>query len=38
MQIAQTIKERVLDRKGPAKYYSLEEMEEYFKSRGIIDV
>jgi prevent-host-death family protein len=38
MQIAQTIKERVLDRKEPAKYVSPEEMEEYFKSRGITDV
>jgi len=35
MQIAQVLKERVLDKKEPINYTSLEEMEEYFKSRGI---
>ncbi len=34
MQIAQVIKERVIDRKEPVKYLTLEELEENLRKRG----
>jgi len=35
MQISQVIKERVIDRKEPAKMHTMEDMEKYFKLRDI---
>jgi len=35
MQIAKVIKERMMNPDKPAKMCSMEEMDEYFKSRGI---
>ena len=35
MQIAQVIKERVIDKKEPIKMHTMEDMEKYFKLRGI---
>ena len=35
MQIAEIIKERVINRKEPIKYHSMEDMEKYFKNRGL---
>ena len=35
MQIAQVIKERVIDRKEPVKYLSFDELKDKLKQRGI---
>ncbi len=38
MEIAEMLKERVFDRKEPAKMISHKEMKDYFKKRGIGNV
>ena len=35
MQIAKVIEQRVLNRKEPVKYLSMDDMEKYFENRGI---